>query len=875
MKTIKPQKLGLLTRCFEYEHRFYFGISVLMFVPLCGEPDLLSEVSMWELVAAELGKDGILEASIPKARAEFLVTGFAYPAGGQPSPGCMVKVALGNREKALHVFGDRAWRHGRVTEPEPFTQMALSWQQAYGGPGFAENPLGKGVKPGAGEQGKAHMLPNLQYPQETAHLPNVRMTPAGFSPLDISWPQRISKSGTYDSAWLQEDFPAFARDIDWAIFNIAPQDQWFSGHLQGNEPYLLENLHPQKPRIEGALPDFKARCFITRQTQAGSAFEEVSTRLSTVWFFPHRERAVLIHQGLCEVIDEDGSDIVHLVIGAERLTEPRSEPHYKDVLEKRLDKEKGMLFALKDSLLVPAGLPDSSVVMPPDEDLIRQKMRKRAEREIARARSVVESHGLDPDVHAPKPLPPEEPLPDLEHLPEFMKKLEEKAEEEKKKARAGMAQSERRVEALFASLNMDYEQIRKEYTRKPSGPPDFSAQEKIDHLRGLADQQRQEGQDPAEIEGYLNDQAFIQRFYDGEQKLKALYRIAAHHQDPASPKRDEPGRILRQMVMSAYANGQSLAGKDLTGVDLSGLDLRNADFENALMESANLESADLSGARLGNAVLAHANLKMTRMTGADLRNANLGKAICIECNAADTDCRDAILAGADLTGACFKDARMDGCNCSGAVFSNTDFSGIQAAQLSFLESDLRGLKFSGARLQKCIFLKVDLSGVDFSGAFLHGTVFLEVIGKHCCFTAADMTNTRFVGDSVFDASTFVGSRLIDANLRGVSLRDCNFSEALIDRADFSGCDLRNATFYRAVGREVSFVKAKLNDAKMISLNAMHGSLQRADLRGADLRGANLYQVDMARVYADQRTQLGDTFTRKVRIYPKRVRPHES
>jgi hypothetical protein len=148
-----------------------------------------------------------------------------------------------------------------VTEPEPFTQMALSWRQAYGGPGFAENPLGKGVKPGAGQKGKPHMLPNLQYPQETAHLPNIRMTPACFSPLDISWPQRFSKSGTYDSAWLQEDFPAYARDIDWTIFNIAPEDQWFSGHLQGNEPYLLENLHPQKPRIEGCLPGFHGALF--------------------------------------------------------------------------------------------------------------------------------------------------------------------------------------------------------------------------------------------------------------------------------------------------------------------------------------------------------------------------------------------------------------------------------------------------------------------------------------------------------------------------------------------------------------------------------------------------------------------------------------
>jgi len=875
MKTIKPQKLGLLTRCFEYNHRFHFGVSVLMFVPLTGELDLLSEASMWELVAGELGKEGILEAAIPKAQAEFLATGFAFPPGSRPSPACTVRIALGNHEKVLNVFGDRLWKHGGISDPEPFTKMALNWQRAYGGEGFADNPLGKGFKPVVGERGKIHRLPNLQYPTETVYDPDIGITPAGFGPLDITWPQRFSKVGTYDKAWLKEDFPAYARDIDWTIFNIATSDQWFNGHLHGDEPYRLENLHPEKPRIEGHLPGFKARCFVTRQTNTGEIFEEISTRLSTVWFFPHRERAVLVHQGLCKIIDEDGADIIHLVIGAERLAEPRPQQHYLEVLEKRLDKNKGMLFALKDSLLVPEGLPESEVSIPPDEDLIRKKMRRRAEREITKARTVAESHGLDPDEHAPKELPPEEPMPDLEHLPEFMAKLEAEAEDQKKEAQQGMAEGEQRAEALFASLDMDYEEIRREYTKKPTGPPDFSAQEKIDLLNDLAEKQRQQDQDPKEIEDYLNDVGFRQRLFNGEQQLKEIYRISAHHQDPAPSKEGDAGARLRQKVAAAHARGDRLAGEDLTGIDLSGLDLRGANFENAFLESANLEAANLEGANLHNAVLAHANLKTTRLAGANLSGANLGKAHCVECNAEAADCREAILAKANLAGASFKGATLDRCDCSGAVYKDTDFSEIQAAQLVFIECDLRGLNLSRARLKKCIFLKVDLTGVDFSGAFLQASVFLETTGKQCRFTGADMTNVRFVGQSVFDASDFSSAQLNDANLRGVSLQECNFSGAQIHGADFSECDLRNANLYRATGREVSFVKADLRDATMISLNAMNGSLQRADIRGADLRGANLYQVDMARVHTNPRTQLGDTFARKVRIYPKRVATHES
>lgn len=875
MKTIKPQKLGLLTRCFEYNQRFYFAVSVLMYVPLGGEADLLSEASMWEMVPDEIGKEGILEAAIPKARAEFLAAGFAFPPGVQPSLACTVRIAFAGREKSLNVFGDRFWEMGQSSEPQPFKKMALSWQRAYGGEGFSKNPLGRGFKPVKGAQGTVHLLPNLQYPGETTYDPDIPITPACFGPLDISWPQRFSKAGTYNKAWLKEDFPAFARDIDWTIFNIAPEDQWFEGHLNGDEAYCFENLHPEKSRIEGRLPGFKARCYITRKAESGDVFEELPTRFSTAWFFPHRERAVLIYQGLCETIDEDGSDIVHVMIGAERMGEPRPQEHYLDVLAKRLDKEKGMFYALKDSLLVPEGLPKSGHAAPVDENPIREKMRKRMERQIAEARAVAESYGLDPDVHAPKTLPPEEPAPDLEYLPEFMAKLEAEAQKQKKEAEISLEGVEKRTKDLLASLDMDFEEIRKEYKEKPKGPPAFSAQEKIDFMEQLAEKMHKQDLDPEEIEGYLKDEDFRQRLFDGELQIKEFYRMSAHHQDPVTALDKEAGERIRQMAIEAHAKGESLAGKDLTGVDLSGLDLRGADFQKCFMESSNLEKANLQNANLSQAVLAHANLTDAHLTGANLSGANLGGACCVRLNAENSDCRDTILVKSNLTGASFANADFNGCNCSGAIYEDTNFSGVRAAQLKFLECDLRGLIFSGAHLHKCVFLNVELSGVDFSGAFLQACVFMDVIGKQCRFAGADMTNVRFVGQSVFDGSIFSNARLDDANLRGISLQDSDFNHAQINRADFSECNLRNANLYRAVGHEASFVKTDLNDASMISLNMMKGSLQRADIRGADLRGSNLYQVDMARVYANQYTQLGDTFTKKIRIYPRRVAPNEA
>jgi uncharacterized protein YjbI with pentapeptide repeats len=875
LKTIKPQKLGILTRCFEFKRKFYFASSVLMYVPLSNKPELYSEAGMWKFAAAELGKDAALDACIPKEKPEFLVAGSAFVPGGEKSIGCSVKVRLGKTEKELYVYGERFWNAGAPSEPVSFTSMKVDWEHAYGGEGFERNPLGKGFKPVKLKDMTVRLLPNVLYPNERIVSPEKQHEPASLGPVDFSWPQRFLKAGTHDDRWLKEDFPGFAPDIDWTIFNTAPPDQWLEHPMKADESFQIHNMHPEKSIITGSLPGFSARCFIMRITDAGESFDEIPQRLSTVWFFPHAERAILIYQGLCEVIDEDAADISHIVIGAERLNEQKPKEHYLNVMRKRLDKEKGPLYALRDSDLLPEGLETLNAEVAEDkamfegEGLIRKNLGKRAVMETEKARAIVAGYGLDPDLHGPKIPPPEEPLPDLEHLPEYMEKLFAEAEGQRKLAEEGKIKSLNETEELFNKMGLDFNVIREEIARKPKGPPDFSAQAQIDALKILADKLRSQGIKPVEIDAYLADETFCNRLYDGEKKLKEAYRINAHNQDTALAMPVEKALTVREAVQKTYTDKKYFPGIDLTGADLSGLDLKGADFEEAFLESVSFTGANLEGCNFKNAVMAHAALNDANLVNAVFGGANLGGALFINASAGGADFSEAILAHADLSGANFSGARLAGADLSGAKFENTDFSGVQAGLVTFFETDLTGLILKGAKLDKCNFLKVKLDGVDFNKASLVSAVFLEVTASMINFMSADMTNVRFVQQCSFDKADFSGAILNNANLRGTSLNGCNFTASQLNGADLSECGLNEARFYRTLAKDARFIKADLKGAVMISINAMNASFQRADLRGANLSGANLFQADFARVYADHETKLGEALTTKVRVYPRR------
>ncbi|MGE5146046.1 MAG: DUF2169 domain-containing protein, partial [Candidatus Eiseniibacteriota bacterium] len=250
MRVIKPLSVGVLTRPFEMRRRFHLGATVLLHVPLGEAAALFSEAGMWTMLSEELPPEQALDASMPKGAAEFLVTGRAFAPGGAPAPAVRVGAAFAGKVKTMLVVGDRYLEDDRATQPLPFAEMPLDWSRAYGGPKFAENPLGRGMDelpiPGVGYR---VALPNLQDPTVAPERRHLR--PAGFGPIDQTWPQRARFAGTYDDRWLDRDFPGLPQDIDWRFFNIAPGDQQFERPFQGTEDYAFENMHPARPLLKG------------------------------------------------------------------------------------------------------------------------------------------------------------------------------------------------------------------------------------------------------------------------------------------------------------------------------------------------------------------------------------------------------------------------------------------------------------------------------------------------------------------------------------------------------------------------------------------------------------------------------------------------
>lgn len=887
MKVIKPQKLGVVSRCLEHGRRFYLSLGVLALHRLGGA--MASEMDMWPFLADELGEDGVPDAGVQKARGEYLVTGYAFTPSDAPQPVCTIRVQVGTLEKALRVCGDRFWtyddtRSEFATDAEPFIRMPVGWEAAFGGPGFEHNPLGKGFAPIETDAGLVHPLPNVEAPDHPVVARSDRPEPAGLGPIDFTWPQRFAKSGTYDADWTEQLSPGFARDIDWSVFNIAPEDQQQDSPFRGDEAFIVHGMHPERPRIDGRLPGLTVRCFLNSRSPEGGAganngavFGEVAMRLTTVWLFPHAERYLLVFHGMQEVVEEDAADVLHAVVAAERLGEPRAAEHYQRVLEQRLDPDKGALYALREADLLPAMSPDEDepdqataemAALMATEGLRRQHQRRKHAREIEEARAHVASLGLDPDVYAPAPLPPEEPDPSLDELPDLIGELNLEPElagtEAEEKQRSGRAE----LRAQLQAAGLDADAILAEAETPPAGPPRFSAQAEMAMLTSRFAERRSMGLPLDALDQMANDPEHQRHLVDAESQLREGYRRMAHHHGLSPRLEGEEADAMRTAVLAGVRAQRSLAGSDLTGCDLSGLDLSGVDLSGAWLENANLAGADLSGATLAEAVLARADLTDTDLSGADLRKANLGLATLRRTRADGADLSEAILNEAKLDGASFRGATLTGADLMEADIEATDMSRATLRETIFLNHDLRGLRLVGADLEKCTFLKADVRGVDFTGASLDGATFLAASGDGATFAGASLAKARFVEASRFPGADFREATLDGANLRGTAVTGSDFSGASLLAADLSECELAGARFIQADARGTLFVKANLTGASLASANLMDALLQRTHLSGADLRCANLFQADLARALMDPATDLEGANLKRARRHPQ-------
>jgi uncharacterized protein YjbI with pentapeptide repeats len=869
MKVIKPLTLSVLHRAFEFRREFHLGVAVLSFWPVEQAPRLLKEAAMWPFLAAALPGQSV-DAAMPKARAEFLAAATAFAPGGRAVTRLRAGIILGERKKLIQIVGPRAWDGRRATPPAPFTAMEIAWEQTYGGAGFADNPAGLGFAAAAATVPAPAALPTVlpyaEHDQDYKH-------PVSFGAVDLTGPARKSLAGTHDAAWLKNDFPGLARDIDWRFFNIAPPDQQFDRFLTGDEAYAFENLHPEQPLIQGRLPGLAPRAFIDREEPDG--FTEIPLALTTVWFFPAALRLVTVHHGRAPLRHELAADVARLVVGAERLGAPaRLAAYFKDIMSRRMEKTKeGMAAALRDADLVPpeflaADPSDAQAAVMPGAELGLQRARRRMEREYEAARRKMIENGVNPDEQNLPPLPPEERMPTLDELPARFETLQAEAEAHRRDAEEKAAKAEAELDAQLLKMGKSEAEVarmREARHAKPKGPPAFSTDAMLAQLNEQAARKRALNLDTKDIDEILGDADKQAEWRQAEGRLAETYLLSAHFQDAAEALDDAASAAVRARL--AAPDGGPWRHVNFCGAALAGIELSGRDLAGIWLDGADLTGAALVQTVLREAVLAHAGLERARLDGADLTGANLGGARLAGASLQGAKLAGAVLREADLRGADFSGADVTGADLSGAQVEGASFSGAAAPGLSLLETSFAGFQARGMMLDQAAFVGVDFCGADFSGASLHRASFVNCRLEDADFSGAKMFKTCFVGTCEAKGANFSGADLRQINLRGAGLRGAIFTRAEMPGADLSDAELGHAIFIHANLANARLSDAKLRGAILRQSNFKQADLARADLSGADLRDCSFYEANLARAVTDGATRVGGAQTTRLRYLP--------
>ncbi len=345
MKTYKPKQYGFGIKAFGMAGKTWLTTTIPVFFDLANPEAILTEQEMWSVLPEQLGKDTTPDMGFPKSCGELLVTGSCFTGEKVDVLATEVQVQIGTLNKKLHVYGDREWSSSGIpTRPKAFTEIALNWQNSYGGENYLKNPRGKGYSHATSLEERTYLpLPNIENPAKLIGSVSDRPDPACFAPMDLMWPQRFDKCGTYDKSWLEERWPWFPDDFNPQFFNTAPTDQWIDGFFQGEESIELINMHPQFSSIRSRLPGQRPRCFVTRRKElkpdAETEFVEVHHQIDTVWLFPSVLRGVVFYRGTLEVLDDEYGDIERIYVAAEKMSDtPKSIEHYYEEQKKFWDR---------------------------------------------------------------------------------------------------------------------------------------------------------------------------------------------------------------------------------------------------------------------------------------------------------------------------------------------------------------------------------------------------------------------------------------------------------------------------------------------------------------------------------------------------------
>ena len=205
-----------------------------------------------------------------KPKVDLIINGHAYAPNGEPAREVLTSVTIGEGadqyNKTLKVIGNRWWDRMLgiyfKTDPEPFTKMPITYENAWGGVDekvidtvtkepvyLPANPAGKGFA-AKWAHWKGKPLPNVEYPKHPTKRRKKSNSVAGYSAVAYHWTPRAKWAGTYKD----ENYSKRPADFNPRFYNCAPEDQQIPREaLLGGEAFSLRNLTPNG-RLKFNLP---------------------------------------------------------------------------------------------------------------------------------------------------------------------------------------------------------------------------------------------------------------------------------------------------------------------------------------------------------------------------------------------------------------------------------------------------------------------------------------------------------------------------------------------------------------------------------------------------------------------------------------------
>ena len=174
-----------------------------------------------------------------------------------PSPSARCASRWARWSKILRVVGPpllvrRHARRGDVGAGSRSPACPSATRDAFGGPGYARNPVGKGF---AGRRAAQRGAPRRAGRSRPARRPRARRLRPDQPGLAAA--RRQDRQGVRRALARRSARPTTPRTSTGPTSTPRPPDQQIEGYLRGDEEVVFQNLHPTAPVFEARLPGLR------------------------------------------------------------------------------------------------------------------------------------------------------------------------------------------------------------------------------------------------------------------------------------------------------------------------------------------------------------------------------------------------------------------------------------------------------------------------------------------------------------------------------------------------------------------------------------------------------------------------------------------